>query len=609
VNLARAIDLGRRDAPETRPALAERVAPVALLSLAVVFWLVSLPRIDTNAIGSLGLLSALPVTMYVGFALVAVSMVISIHRNESSPKLAAHVITFVLMLHATPAIKYQTLRYSWAWRHLGLVDELTHSHSVAPAQGQLGVYRSWPGFFSTASSWLSAVGGERLWTGVVQWAPPFFELLAALAVYTVLQSLTEDRRVVWLGVWFYVIANWIGQDYFSPQAFAFFLYLVVIALALRVQARRPVMPRALHNRFALARAPDSPIPIRTINPEQRRATTVLAILCSAAIITSHPLTPIVLLAALALLAVTRVLPWRGLPLYVGALEVLWLLTGARDYVTSNSSSILNGVGEFSSNVNQTLVRSAHAASAQRLVSFMGRAEVVLIVLLAIAGLLRRLRHGRWDLPAALLTIAPVAIVFGSAYGGEATFRVYLFALPFLAFFAAALCYPTQRMHRFAAPVALGASAILIVATLFAYYGKEQWAHFSTGEARAASYLYSVAPPHSLVVEGVDDYPTRFRDVGQITYVTLVAEPTASSDRVIADPVGVLYGWLTDPRYRDGYVIITRSQKDEVDALGELPKGALAAIESQLIASPYFHVLYHDNDATVVTAARGAPGTP
>jgi hypothetical protein len=243
------------------------------------------------------------------------------------------------------------------------------------------------------------------------------------------------------------------------------------------------------------------------------------------------------------------------------------------------------------------------------VSVMGRAEVALIAVLAVAGLLRRLRNGRWDLPAALLAIAPVSIVFGSAYGGEATFRVYLFALPFLAFFAAAFCYPTRHDHRRAAPIALVVSAVLITATLFAYYGKEEWAHFSPSEERAAAYLYSVAPTNSVVVEGVEDYPTRFRRVGEITYVTLAAEPPRSSDSVLTDPVGVLYSWLTDRRYRNGYLIITKSQKEEADALGELPKGALGSIESALIASPYFQVLYHDNDATVVTAARAPGSTP
>ena len=50
-------------------------------------------------------------------------------------------------------------------------------------------------------------------------------------------------------------------------------------------------------------------------------------------------------------------------------------------------------------------------------------------------------------------------------------------------------------------------------------------------------------------------------------------------------------------------MITRSEKDEADALGVLPRGALDRIEAALLASPRFVVLYHDRDATAFTVAH------
>src|SRR5204863_379717 len=70
-------------------------------------------------------------------------------------------------------------------------------------------------------------------TGIASWAPVFFNLLDLAAAVFVFSALTRDRRVIWLGSWLFLIANWVGQDYFSPQAFAFFLYLVVIGCTLR----------------------------------------------------------------------------------------------------------------------------------------------------------------------------------------------------------------------------------------------------------------------------------------------------------------------------------------------------------------------------------------
>ncbi|MCF2436864.1 hypothetical protein LV779_33780 [Streptomyces thinghirensis] len=40
-----------------------------------------------------------------------------------------------------------------------------------------------------------------------------------------------DRR------WLFCVANWVGQDYFSPQSVAFLLHLGVIAVVLRRYGR------------------------------------------------------------------------------------------------------------------------------------------------------------------------------------------------------------------------------------------------------------------------------------------------------------------------------------------------------------------------------------
>src|SRR5690606_18972448 len=46
------------------------------------------------------------------------------------------------------------------------------------------------------------------------------------------RTFTQDQRLIWLGVWFFFLANWVGQDYFSPQALNFFMHLVIVAVCL-----------------------------------------------------------------------------------------------------------------------------------------------------------------------------------------------------------------------------------------------------------------------------------------------------------------------------------------------------------------------------------------
>ena len=74
--------------------------------------------------------------------------------------------------------------------------------------------------------------------------------------------------MVWTGIWLFALGNWIGQDYFSPQAFAFFLYLVVVLVVVRWLGRRPAMPRLPARVACAARL----MPATTASVVRRRGT-------------------------------------------------------------------------------------------------------------------------------------------------------------------------------------------------------------------------------------------------------------------------------------------------------------------------------------------------
>ena len=44
-------------------------------------------------------------------------------------------------------------------------------------------------------------------------------------------------------------------------------------------------------------------------------------------------------------------------------------------------------------------------------------------------------------------LSPLPLIVANSYGGEMVFRVYLFALPFVAFFAAASLFPDAGSRR------------------------------------------------------------------------------------------------------------------------------------------------------------------
>ena len=65
------------------------------------------------------------------------------------------------------------------------------------------------------------------------WAPVLSNVLWLSGLMIVTSAWTSDRRLLALTAWFFVLTNWVGQDYYSPQALAYFLHLVILGLCLR----------------------------------------------------------------------------------------------------------------------------------------------------------------------------------------------------------------------------------------------------------------------------------------------------------------------------------------------------------------------------------------
>src|SRR4051812_30832188 len=409
--------------------------PAASLGVVLALWVVTLMLTDTRDIGSLGLVSALPPTAYIALAVLALSFTVALWRRSEAPTLFAHVLVLILILHATPPILYGNLRYEWAWKHVGVVDFILRHNEIWTKSPELAVYHNWPGFFG-GSATLTGASGLSSARGFATWAPPVFELFNVLALLALFRPLTSDRRVVWLAVWLFVVANWVGQDYFAPQALGLVLALLVYAIAVRWFSKR--------GRLSLRVARFAKHPILELervgaadaaDPRLKRWLFGIMLLLAAAVATSHPLTPIVLTTGLVALVLAGVVTSRLLPVAVGAISLAWVVTGARDFATDNYRQFSEESGNLGGNVSKG-VPHARLGSGQAIVSLAGRGVVVVIAILALIGLLRRLRRGRVDLVALLLAAAPGLILVAGSYDGEAAFRVYLFALPFLALLSA-----------------------------------------------------------------------------------------------------------------------------------------------------------------------------
>lgn len=605
------------------------MSPWFYLILAAELWGFSLQAFNLDAMQDWGLLSIFPVSIILAYLLLLFSFA-SLYRRQGEVNDAvfvAHVLLLVLMIHGTPYFLSGTVRYSWAYKHVGIIDYIIRHGSVNPNIDILSVYHNWPGFFAVNALFtqLSGFDSAKTYAG---WAPFFFESLFALSLLALFRLFTPDRRLQWLGVWIFLLTNWVGQDYFAPQAITYFMMICVLVLVMRYFGPKKALSlnswtnKLLSKIGRFFRVPSRfvdhittlKLPTLFFGPALSKSSELalgaIVLLVFGVIVSVHQLTPIMGIATVLVLALFGIIRWRSLPFWLLVITVLWLAFPARAYNSQVIDSTVESFGQINDTVDKGLVNVDQVSPGQVIVSWMGRGLTASIFLFAAFGVFQRFRKGYLDLPAILLSAAPIVVLFLNSYGGEALFRVYFFSLPGLTFLAAGAIIPRDALKRgWLQPIVIGVlSLALLIAFLFAYYGKEHQYTFTKAEEEAAMYIYTHATPNSLLVEGSRNYPSQLINYDYFTYVALDREPIDSINNLMNDPATVLYGWLSNTtRYTSSYLIITRSQKIYVDEVGRPMKAkSLDTIEDNLKKSDMFQVVFENEDAIIFTIRKKTP---
>jgi GT2 family glycosyltransferase len=557
------------------------LAPWAGLVLSLALWGAGLTGVAVSRVAGagLGLISVLPVTFWAGLGVLALSFSWSVMRRSGQwPVLAAHVLALIAMLNATPAILYGTLRYSWAWKHVGVIDFISHHGVDFSLGGVLGVYQGWPGFFAL-NSFLTSASGLSSALAYASWAVAVNHLLWLGPFILIARTFTSDQRLIWTGACLFEIGNWVGQDYFSPQAFTYFLYLTVIAVCLRW-----LWPPGAPKRWLMVACL---VPLLV------------------AIASSHQLTPLMLVGALAILAVCRQLRPRTLPVVMTVITVGWIAYAGRSWLLANRSQLLAGLGNPWANTSAHLVGVAPVPFDQILVDWGARAASAAMGILAVAGFWRYWR--RHDKPArrswlrvALLALAAVPVVAANSYGGEIIFRSYLFALPFLAIAAAAAFFPDPAAGRSA--VTGAALLVTLLAQLIGFslgnYGDEAMNYFTPREVAASQWLYRTAPAGSQLVGATANFPWAFVHYSRYSY-TFLDNPPSLDRAALRTPVPVITKIMRPGSSPASYLILTRSQAEQLYLTGAWPPGALPRVTGDLLASGKYRVVYRNADAIIL----------
>jgi O-antigen/teichoic acid export membrane protein len=573
----------------------------------LVCYLLSLRDIALDRMNGYGLISALPVASLVGLALLTLAFVMTLFLRRSYPVvLGAQLVTMVGCLHGVTALIEPLPRFPISWVHLGFVEYIARTGTTAP--GLDGRF-SWPGFFALVAMWI----GRTNWTNLVPvltLTPLISNLLFLLPLGLLLRNVRASWQAKWFTAWLFVVLNWVGQDYFSPQGFSYWLYLLFLAVL--VTWFRPAATSAA---MALE-------PVRNCSPSRRRwptpvmpgelpprpaeysvqvALLLLAVGLFAVATVSHQLTPFLMVAACVGLVLARRCVVTGLPMLLTVILVGWISYMTVAYWSGHLGSLLEGIGNVIGNVSTSVWDRASSGSTQHhMVLFVRAALTAGLFGLAVFGMLRRWRRAVDDRIALVLVLTPFIAVALHNYGGEIALRVYLFALPAAALLAAYAFFPETRSasrspRRF---IAVGACALVLVGGFFpARYGNEQYEITRVGELAAVNYVYQQGGPTRILLltntpfsDAPPFIPLGYRDVERVSHLSTLA-PRDPDD--VSRVVSTLRGLG-----QDSYLMTTRSQEAYLEVSSGYPPGWGDRFRTRLAATPDLQVVTENPDAVV-----------
>ena len=570
-------------------------ALAGLVSLALFIAAASSVVLPVNS--DLGLAAELPYPYWIAVLVLNVTFVVALRGDSSGP--AGRLVMMwllavqVLVLFGAAAFVTDVPRGEVAFRHLGITDALADTQAVDPG---IDAYFNWPGFFGLLATILEATGLDPV--TVALWAPVFNVGLWLVAVAVLLSYLTPDPRRRWLALWIFCLGNWQDQDYLSPQAFGFFLYLVVAVLLIGPLGARP-------SRFRGFRPANLAAWWRERSPvDPRRGFRVgafaVVILLIAVICASHQLTPFMLLMVITVLTLSGYV-WPGrLPLIAGIVLVLWLIYPASTYLAGHPPMEDAGLtAAVESNVAERVSGTPGHV-------FVVQVRVVLTVLLwilAAVGAVRDWRRGRLDLRVVLFAASPLLLFPVQMYGGEMLIRVSLFALPFVALLACSALLPKKssgmRPSFRTGGVLVVTFCLLAAMTVTGRFGNARYDVFTDDEMAAVATAESMAPPGAAIIAAA--HPTPWRTETYLEHPYRAIEDLCRQDLTAETCGPAFYGYARE-NPAGAVVLLMRSAEASLVLQGDSTTANMQEMEEWLQAQSGVELAFSNADARIYRVA-------
>jgi hypothetical protein len=576
--------------------------------VALVVWRLSLRHVDTSDLGEYGLPPALPIGWYAALLLSVLGAVTAIAmRRASGPVMVGYVLVVAVILFGTVPVLSAQPHYAWVYKHFGVVRYLEASGKVDPS---IDIYNRWPGFFALGAVF-SRVAGYPNPETYASWAELFFLLLDALLVMAAVKAITREMRIAAGAALLFVLTNWVGQTYYSPQAFAYVLGLALILIMLRqLRVDGPSYSARLTRLVErVGRTPQLSVQLEKTARWPRWAAVAAVLGLNAVIVASHQLTPYMLLVGIVLLMLVGVFrPWWVLGVMAA---MTFAYFAANFHFIQHNYGVFTSIDPFNNAQGPKITQSPSAGKA-----FNTNVELVLIAISWLATLwamVRLLRRGLLmrALPFVVLAFSPFFVLFGQNYGGEASLRIILFSSPWC---GALISWALATVARPRLRWALTASVAVAFTALFvpSFLGQEELNIIAPAEVRASEWFYYHARPGSVLVLAAPGFPYRYG----ATYPTFRGPEGDANPNLLTEPVferrqlGAAEVPSVAARIREyskhGYIVFDKDETAYAEVFRITPPGALGHLEDAVARSPYFRLWYSNPYVQIyeLTGSRG-----
>ena len=563
---------------------------LALLFIGLGAWAFGVSQVRRQTVGSFGLLASANIWFFLGLAMLLVGGLLELSR--SGPRtwlLGTYLAALIVAIYTTVPILYGVPEYAWVYKHIGIAQALGRYGRVTDPSN---IYQQWPALFAAVASvsGLARIGPLSF----AAWGPLVFELADALLLLGIFRLLGANRRVVFLALFLYEgLIAWVGQDYLSPQAFGYLLWLGIMTILVRwLLAPAPVHARP--GVLARARAPflvQLPVSHGSTRARQAFAATLIAVVYLA-IVSAHQLTPYLAIAGvgtLALLGVVR----------RGWLLLLMLVAIAGGYLALHYGLISQQFGGLFSGGNAFENASGVSVQhhgAEAMTAVIVRLLAIFMWLLALIAIVRRRRALGEVSIAVALAFSPFVIVLVQNYGGEAIYRVFLFSAPWCALLIAGVLVEL-RVALWQRLAAASACLVALAAGLQGLYGPVAFDGFTPAELAASQWLYSHAAQGSVLVLAADDFPMlETANYNSYSLQVMPSDPLVHEAWLDEADVPEVEAWIDSLGSRNAYVVFSRSEAAYATYFGA-PYG-YAQLASAVRSTPGWSVVYRNADTTI-----------